>query len=65
MLTPEKIYNDVKESNMSLNDGIEHLRLFIEQSNSAKVRAKCIDVASKLMRIDEDLFKILENYLMK
>lgn len=64
MLTPEKIYNDVKKSNLSLNDGIEHLRLFIEQSNSAKVRAKCIDVAIKLMRTGEDLFKILENYLI-
>ncbi|UCD01865.1 MAG: hypothetical protein JSV23_02265 [Promethearchaeota archaeon] len=63
-LTPEKIQKDFSTGDLSKENAAELLISLIESSDNAEIRVDSIKALEKINFQNENIFKILENYLI-
>ncbi len=62
--TPERIHLDVKNGKLSKLEAAKLLISFIEESEDAEIRIKCIEILQNLKLDNDEVFKIFENCLV-
>ena len=63
-LTPRKIYNDVINNKMTIDEATEFLISLIERSSNNDFRSKCLKIINKLSLKNKKIFIVLENFLV-